>query len=104
MKSISHNHRIYILHSENKPTVTIDSGDDLMVETWDAFESIHEPGALQEKSLKHPATGPIYVNGTEPGDAQRIEFVSIKPEETPPHMIIPDRGFLGTKFTEICPP
>ena len=68
MKSISREHRIYILHPENEPAVTIDSGDDLMVETWDAFEGIREPGVLQEKSLKGPATGPIYVNGAEPGD------------------------------------
>ena len=59
MKSISPGHRIDVLHSENKPTVAIDSGNDLMVETWDAFEGIREPGALQEKSLKDPATGPI---------------------------------------------
>ena len=83
MKSISRDHRIYVLHPENEPAVTIDSGDDLMVETWDAFEGIREPGVLQEKSLKGPATGPIYVNGAEPGDALRIEFVSIKPKENP---------------------
>ena len=46
MKSISRDHRIYVLHPENKPTVIIDSGDDLMVETWDAFEGTREPCAL----------------------------------------------------------
>lgn len=103
MKSISRDHRIYVLHPENEPAVTIDSGDDLMVETWDAFEGIREPGALQEKSLKGPATGPIYVNGAEPGDALRVEFVSVKPKENPAHMVMPGRGFLEAEFTEGYP-
>ena len=38
-----------------------------MVETWDAFEGIRDPKALDEKQLKGPAIGPIYVNGAEPG-------------------------------------
>ena len=103
MKSVSRDHRIYVLHPENEPAITIDSGDDLMVETWDAFEGIREPGVLQEKSLKGPATGPIYVNGAEPGDALRIEFVSIKPKENPAHMVMPGRGFLEAEFTEGYP-
>ena len=103
MKSISREHRIYVLQPENEPAVTIDDGDDLMVETWDAFEGIREPGVLQEKSLKGPATGPIYVNGAEPGDALRIEFVSIKPKENPAHMVMPGRGFLEAEFTEGYP-
>ena len=103
MKSISRDHRIYVLHPENEPAVTIDSGDDLMVETWDAFEGIREPGVLQEKSLKGPATGPIYVNSAEPGDALRVEFVSIKPKENPAHMVMPGRGFLEAEFTEGYP-
>ena len=58
---------------------------------------------LQEKSLKGPATGPIYVNGAEPGDALRVEFVSIKPKENPAHMVMPGRGFLEAEFTEGYP-
>ena len=85
MKSISREHRIYILHPENEPAVTIDSGDDLMVETWDAFEGIREPGVLQEKSLKGPATGPIYVNGAEPGDTPSASSSSASnPRKTRP--------------------
>ena len=63
MKFMSRERRIYVLRPENEPAVIINDGDDLMVETWDAFEGIREPGVLQEKSLKGPATGPIYVNG-----------------------------------------
>ena len=103
MKTLSREKRIYVLDPSNEPAVTIDSGDDLMVETWDAFEGIRDPQALEEKSLKGPATGPIYVNGAEPGDALRIEFVSINPKENPAHMVMPGRGFLEAEFTEAYP-
>jgi amidase len=103
MKTLSRERRIYMLDPANEPAITVDPGEDLMVETWDAFEGIRDPEVLEEKSLKGPATGPIYVNGAEPGDALRIEFVSISPKENPAHMIMPGRGFLEAEFTEAYP-
>ena len=103
MKTLSRDHRIYILQPENPPAIVIDDGDDLMVETWDAFEGIRDPGVLQEKSLKGPATGPIYVHGAEPGDALKVEFISIAPKEGAAHMVMPGRGFLEEEFTEGYP-
>ena len=103
MQTLSREKRIYVLHPENEPAITIDDGDDLLVESWDAFEGIRDPQVLEEKSLKGPATGPIYVNGAEPGDALRVEFVSITPKESPAHMIMPGRGFLEAEFTEAYP-
>ena len=103
MKTLSRDLRIYVLDPNNEPAITIESGEDLLVETWDAFEGIRDPEVLEAKSLKGPASGPIYVNGAEAGDALRIEFVSIKPKENPAHMIMPGRGFLEADFTEAYP-
>jgi len=72
----------------------------LMVETWDAFEGIRDPKLLEAKSLKGPAIGPIYVNGAEPGDALRVEFISIVPKEGAAHMVMPGRGFLEEEFPD----
>ena len=55
------------------------------------------------KSLKGPATGPIYVNGAQPGDALKVEFLKITPKESPAHMVMPGRGFLEAEFTEGYP-
>ena len=104
MKTLSRDLRIYVLDPSNEPAVTIDSGDDLMVETWDAFEGIRDPQVLEEKSVKGPATGPIYVNGAEPGDALRIEFVSIDPKENPAHMIMPGEAFWRRSSSKPIPP
>ncbi len=103
MQRLTRDNIIYFLESGNEPAVTIDSGDELMVETWDAFEGVRDPEVLEAKSLKGPAIGPIYVNGAEPGDALRVEFLSITPKEDPAHMVMPGRGFLEEDFTEAYP-
>ncbi len=100
MKRLGREHHIYVLDPEAEPAITIDSGEELMVETWDGFEGERDPAVLDEKHLKGPASGPIYVNGAEPGDALKIEFLSITPKEGAAHMVSPGRGFLEQEFTE----
>ena len=43
MQRISRDDRIYVLDPKNKPVSTIDSGEELIVETWDAFEGVRDP-------------------------------------------------------------
>lgn len=103
MRKLGREHHIYVLEPGAAPAITIDSGEELMVETWDAFEGVSDPVVLDAKYLKGPATGPIYVNGAEPGDALKVEFLSITPKEGAAHMIMPGRGFLEEEFTEAYP-
>jgi len=103
MRQLSREHHIYALEPHSVPAITIDSGEELMVETWDAFEGERDPVALEANLLKGPATGPIYVNGAEPGDALKIDFISITPKEQAAHMVMPGRGFLDNDFTEAYP-
>jgi amidase len=100
---LSRDHIIYYLDPETPPAITIDSGEELVVETWDAFEGIRDPEVLEAKSLKGPAIGPIYVNGAAPGDALRIDFISVTPKDGAAHMVMPGRGFLEEDFTEAYP-
>ena len=38
MKHLSRDHHIYVLDPASAPTITIGSGEALIVETWDAFD------------------------------------------------------------------
>ena len=98
MKQLEPQQPLYVLEPQARPAITIDSGEELMVETWDAFEGIRDPAVLDSRHLRGPATGPIYVNGAEPGDALKVEFISITPKETAAHMVMPGRGFLEEEF------
>jgi amidase len=103
MKTLSRDNLIYVLEPGMNPAVTIDSGEELLVETWDAFEGIRDPNVLEVKSLKGPATGPIFVNGADPGDALKVEFISISPKDGAAHMVMPGRGFLYEDFNQGYP-
>ena len=103
MKRLGREHHIYVLDPANAPAITIDSGEELMVETWDAFEGVRDPETLQARSLTGPATGPIYVNGAEPGDALRVDFIEITAKDGAAHMVLPDRGFLEEEYTDAYP-
>ena len=103
MKRLDREHRIYVLDPDNAPAITIDSGEELIVDTWDAFEGIRDPEVLNGRDLRGPATGPIYVNGAEPGDALKVDFISIVPKGGAAHMVMPGRGFLDEEFTDAYP-
>ena len=103
MKRLSRDHILYYLDPATPPAITVESGEELVVETWDAFEGIRDPEVLEAKSLKGPAIGPIFVNGATPGDALRVDFISVTPKEGPAHMVMPGRGFLEEDFTEAYP-
>jgi acetamidase/formamidase len=100
MKVLSRDQRVYVLDSQTTPAINIESGEELMVETWDAFEGERDPDVLNATELKGGATGPIHVSDAQPGDALKIEFLSITPKEGAAHMVMPGRGFLETDFTQ----
>ena len=43
MKHLGRNHHIYVLEPQAVPAITIESGEELMVETWDAFLGERDP-------------------------------------------------------------
>src|SRR6187549_2469961 len=81
--------------ADMKPAVTIDSGDiidvdTLLTNTPDRLEKSGVPAAEIQASLRaivdqvkdrgpggHILTGPVYVNGAEPGDALEVKVLSI---------------------------
>src|SRR5215212_769650 len=102
VQHLTRDHRIYFLDPATQPAILIESGEELEVETWDAFEGVRDAATFQAKSAIGPAIGPIFVNGAEPGDALKIEFLSIKPrvDEGAAHMVMAGRGFLSVDFPD----
>lgn len=96
-----------------KPKVTIESGDTVSVETWyHALDKIKPSGAAEDHALNgpdmdelarlrkqndgggpHSITGPIFVNRAEPGDTLEIRILKIVPKAYAQNFNLPGKDF-----------
>ncbi|HEX9868264.1 MAG TPA: hypothetical protein VGC99_06645, partial [Candidatus Tectomicrobia bacterium] len=93
MKRLSRDKFTTVLDPNLQPAITIASGDELVVETWDAYMGVW--GAHEQPTVMGPATGPIAVAGASPGDALKVELLAITPGPSAMHDVRAGRGFLG---------
>jgi acetamidase/formamidase len=95
-------------NSEQKPVLTIKSGDSVSIETMAASDNQVVPGLNVEEVAKmnsavpgrgpHTITGPIYVEGAEPGDILKIHFNKIVPRAYASNNNIPGKGLFPEDF------
>lgn len=81
MKSISTDHTVTIMSSENLPVKHIESGEIIKIETKDCFANRLQNEEQTLSSLPwdsiNPCTGPIYVNGAQKGDILKVKVLDI---------------------------
>src|SRR5258705_11844445 len=81
-KRISRDYKRYSFNAQDSPVLSIDAGETLEIETHDArFGTIRKNSDLLDKPPPHgfnPITGPIYVNGAEPGDSLLVSINKIE--------------------------
>lgn len=92
------------------PVLTIHPGDTVSIETMAASDNQVVPGVSAEKVQQmnkavegrgpHTVTGPIYVEGAEPGDVLKIHFDKIIPRAYASNNSLPGRGLLPEKFPQ----
>ncbi|EWG06470.1 MAG: acetamidase [Candidatus Aramenus sulfurataquae] len=84
-----------------KPIASVKDGDVIEVETKEASDGQITPSSTVEDlrglnfDLIHPLTGPIEVEGAEPGDAVEVEFLEFKDMGWGWTAVIPGFGFLA---------
>lgn len=75
----------YVFSPYRDPVARVEPGDRVVIYTNDAFEGrITRPDAVPSKALEgakflNPQTGPIYVEGAEPGDTLVVQIERIEP-------------------------
>jgi acetamidase/formamidase len=88
------------------PVLTIVPGDTLSLAMNDATDGQIRPGmtmeefALIDRSRVHALTGPVAVEGAEPGDALEIEILEFRHEGWAWTSVLPGSGALGDEFHE----
>lgn len=93
-------------HPDIPPVVKVDPGQIVGLETRDGLDGQVKPTSTVADLLKtslgvvHPLTGPVYVNGAEPGDLLEVTIVEVEPQPFGFTIQIPGFGFLRDVFTE----
>jgi len=87
------------------PRLRIQPGDTVVFETLEASanqvtpQSSHEVVAKLDFSPIHPLTGPVYVEGAEPGDGLGVEVIRLKHKGWGWNAVIPGFGLLADDFS-----
>ncbi len=99
-------HHHYGWDNSNPPALTVAPGDSVEFEVVDASGGQLDPssGVAEVVALDfgkiNPVTGPVYVDGAEPGDALKVTIESFQPSGWGWTAIIPGFGLLADQFTE----
>lgn len=89
----------YTFSKDNEPVATAASGDVVTFITRDCFNAQVTEGGPVELSVNYdlcnPATGPLFVEGAEPGDALAVDILDIQVAESGCVCSIPGEGPLA---------
>lgn len=101
MYKVRRNQCVYSMSKSHRPVLMVQPESLVVFETNDCFfNQICSSSDLVEDvdfDRINPATGPVYVSGAEPGDALRIEILSIKVAEQAVTVAVPGLGLLGDR-------
>jgi formamidase len=93
-------------HPDIPPIVRCQPGDEVILETRDALDgpitadsTIEDLGKV-DLGVVHPLTGPVYVEGAEPGDILVTEILEVAPPPFGFTVQLPGFGFLRDVFTD----
>lgn len=95
---------IYKFEPKMEAVIRVKPGDTLKVDSNDCFyqqifDESHTIEGLDFNRV-NPATGPIYIEGAEPGDLLKVEIVSIDVKDKGVAATIPGGGLLGDQVKE----
>jgi formamidase len=93
-------------HPALPPVATVAPGDEVTFDCEDGIggqltrESTHADVGRLDLGVAHPITGPVFVDGAEPGTVLEVEFLGYEPEDFGTTAVIPGFGYLADLFTE----
>jgi formamidase len=93
-------------HPDIPPILRVDEGDEVILPTRDALDgqlsssSTSADAGKVNLNVVHPLTGPVYVNGAEPGDLLEVKITEVEPATWGFTCQIPGFGFLREVFDQ----
>lgn len=93
-------------HPDIPPVARCREDEEVVLETLDALDGQAGPDATvrdvgaADLSVVHPLTGPVHVEGAEPGDLLVVEILEVEPDSYGFTVQIPGFGFLRDAFPD----
>lgn len=98
MQRLSREYFFYKWSPRNQPAATIPPGRRLIVELWDNVKNTittENDYGPEDLHAVNPATGPIFVDGAEPGDAVGVRIIDIQLGPVGHLQLFPQYGLLA---------
>jgi formamidase len=93
-------------HPDIPPVLRCQPGEEVVLETRDAFDGQMGPDATLETvaapnlDVVHPLTGPVFISDAEPGDLLEVEILDVEPDRYGYTVQVPGFGFLRDVFPD----
>lgn len=102
---VSRDHTFYAFSPALQPAARVKQGDEVVLETHDCFQGQLQSPTDRVDALDwshiNPATGPIYIESTKPGDILRVDLLEVRPGKQSTMVTIPGEGALGDVITKM---
>jgi len=87
------------------PVIRVQQGEEIVIQTHDCFSGQLKTSAdtleTLDWSITNPATGPIFIEGTKPGDVLRVDLLEVKATGPSVMVTVPGVGGMGEMITEM---
>lgn len=98
------------LNPFTEPVAYVNPGEEIKITTWDAYGGIIGPDRTFQQAIEqglagalNPVTGPIYIEGAEPGDTLAVKIIDIDLPAWGGSSIIPGFGALEGWLNQMEP-
>jgi len=95
----------FAFNPDLKAAYRVKQGEEVSMETHDCFEGQLKTSAdlIDKLDWDHvnPATGPVYIEGTKPGDVLRVDLLDLEIGDQSIMVTLPGEGALGDVITEM---
>lgn len=102
MRIISKDSRVYTMSERHAPAARVASGERLAFETCDCFsdqiQRVDTPFEGLDWARVNPATGPVFIEGAQPGDTLAVHIERIELAEQAVMVTAPGLGVVGDRI------
>lgn len=100
--TLSSDHAFYAFDATVPAALMVPQGIEFVLETMDCFgNQVTDAAGLESLDWEHinPATGPVYIEGVEPGDLVRVRITSLRVGERGTLCALPGEGAMRSLIT-----